>query len=71
MSDADRALIEAYNEAWNRQDLDAVCIDSRRRRRVREPHRGRAWPRAPTPCASTSRGIFERWPSLRFRGRRL
>ena len=28
-------------------------------------------PRAPRRCARTSAGIFERWPSLRFRGRRF
>jgi len=70
VSDAVRALIAAYDEAWNRQDLDAVCAfhtDDI----VFENHT--AGDRAEGAAAVRAHigGIFGRWPSLRFRGRRL
>jgi steroid delta-isomerase-like uncharacterized protein len=70
MSDDARTLIEAYNEAWNRQDLDAVA-SMHADDIVFENHT--AGDRAEGAAAVREHigGIFERWPSLRFRGRRL
>ncbi len=69
MSDAVRALIEAYDAAWNRQDLDALCAfhaDDVVFENHTAGERGRGQPRR---CGRISAGIFERWPTLRFRGR--
>jgi ketosteroid isomerase-like protein len=65
-----RALVEAYDDAWNRQDLDA--IDALQTDDVVfENHT--ACERAEGAAAVRAHigGIFERWPTLRFRGRRL
>ena len=70
MSDEARRLIEAYNEAWNRQDLDAVCsfhADDV----VFENHTAGERADGAEAVRAHIGGIFERWPSLRFRGRRL
>jgi steroid delta-isomerase-like uncharacterized protein len=65
-----RELIEAYNEAWNRQDLDAVCsfhADGI----VFENHTAGERAEGADAVRAHIGGIFERWPSLRFRGVRL
>src|SRR5438128_2543218 len=63
-------LIGAYDEAWNGQDLDALCAfhtDDV----VFENHT--AGDRAEGAAAVRAHigGIFAAWPSLRFRGRRF
>ena len=70
MSDETRRLIEAYDEAWNRQDLDALCAfhaDDV----VFENHTAGERAEGADAVRAHIGGIFERWPSLRFRGRRL
>jgi steroid delta-isomerase-like uncharacterized protein len=70
VSEQSRALIDAYNEAWNRQDLDAVCsfhADGI----VFENHTAGERAVGAEAVRAHIGGIFERWPSLRFRGRRL
>jgi len=65
-----RALIDAYNEAWNAQDLDRVCSfhdDAI----VFENHTAGERAEGAEAVRAHVGGIFERWPSLRFRGRRL
>jgi len=70
VDDAVRALIDAYNEAWNRQDLDA--IDRLHTRDVVfENHTAGERAEGAEAVRAHIAGIFERWPSLRFRGRRL
>ena len=68
MSEAVRELIEAYNEAWNRQDLDGLCAfhagDI-----VFENHTAGERIEGADAVRAHIGGIFERWPSLRFRGR--
>ena len=71
MTDAETVArtIEAYNEAWNRQDLDA--IDS-----MHAPdvvfHNHTAGERAEGPAVREHiAAIFRNTPSLRFTGRRL
>jgi uncharacterized protein (TIGR02246 family) len=70
VSDETRRLIEAYDEAWNRQDLDAVCrfhADDV----VFANHTAGEEAEGADAVRDHIRGIFERWPSLRFRGRRV
>ena len=70
MSEAIRALIDAYNDAWNRQDLDAIAAlhaDDV----VFENHTAGERAEGAEAVRAHIAGIFERWPSLRFRGRRL
>ncbi len=70
MSDATRALIEAYDDAWNEQDLDRLCsfhADAF----VFENHTAGERAEGEEAVRAHIGGIFERWPSLRFRGRRL
>ena len=65
-----RLLIEAYNEAWNRQDLDDVCsfhADDI----VFENHTAGERAEGADAVRAHIGGIFERWPTLRFRGRRF
>ena len=66
MSDL-RALIDRYNDAWNRQDLDAIC-SMHAPDMVFENHNAgeRA---AGDEVRGHLAGIFESWPDLRFRGR--
>jgi ketosteroid isomerase-like protein len=70
MIDRNRKLIEAYNDAWNRQDLDVV-MSMHTDDTVFQNHT--AGDRAEGAAAVRAHigGIFERWPSLRFRGRNL
>ncbi len=65
-----RALIDAYNEAWNAQDLDGLCAfhaDDV----VFENHTAGERAEGAGAVRAHIGGIFERWPSLRFRGRRM
>ena len=65
-----RELIDAYDEAWNRQDLDALCAfhaDDV----VFENHTAGERAEGAEAVRAHIGGIFERWPSLRFRGRRF
>jgi steroid delta-isomerase-like uncharacterized protein len=65
-----RELIAAYDEAWNRQDLDALCAfhaDDI----VFENHTAGERADGAEAVRAHIGGIFERWPSLRFRSRRL
>ena len=65
-----RELIDAYNEAWNRQDLDAVAS-------MHDDdivfHNWTAGDRVEGADAVRAHigGIFENWPSLRFTGRSM
>jgi steroid delta-isomerase-like uncharacterized protein len=70
VSEATRRLIEAYDEAWNRQDLDGLSAfhaDDV----VFENHTAGERADGADAVRAHIAGIFERWPSLRFRGRRL
>ena len=69
MSDA-RALIDAYNEAWNAQDLDGLC-SFHADEIVFENHTAGERAEGADAVRAHIGGIFERWPSLRFRGRRM
>jgi steroid delta-isomerase-like uncharacterized protein len=70
MKDDNRRLIDAYNDAWNRQDLDAAMAmhtdDT-----VFENHTAGERADGIDAVRAHVGGIFERWPSLRFRGRNL
>jgi hypothetical protein len=70
VSEAVRALIDSYNEAWNRQDLDGLCAfhaDDI----VFENHTAAERVEGAEAVRAHIGGIFERWPSLRFRARRF
>ncbi len=70
MSDDVRRLIDDYNDAWNRQDLDGLCAfhaDDV----VFENHTAAERVEGAEAVRAHIGGIFERWPSLRFRGRRF
>ena len=70
MSEAARGLIDAYNDAWNRQDLatvDSMHTDDV----VFENHTAGERAEGRAAVSAHIGGIFERWPSLRFEGRRL
>ena len=69
MSDETRRLIEAYNDAWNRQDLDAICA-LHAPGMVFENHN--AGERAEGEAVRDHiASIFRSWPDLRFRGRSM
>jgi uncharacterized protein (TIGR02246 family) len=70
VSEATRALIEAYNDAWNRQDLDAVA-SMHADDVVFENHTAGERAEGAAAVRDHIAGIFARWPSLRFSGRRL
>ncbi|MEI8105119.1 MAG: nuclear transport factor 2 family protein [Actinomycetes bacterium] len=70
MSDRARALIAAYNDAWNRQDLAAVC-SFHDTSIVFENHSAGERAEGSDAVREHIAGIFERWPSLRFSSRRL
>ena len=65
-----RALIDTYNDAWNRQDLDAIA--SMHADDI-VFHNWTAGDRVEGADAVRAHigGIFERWPTLRFRARVL
>ena len=70
MSEAAQQLIDAYNDAWNRQDLDAI-ISMHTEDTVFENHTAGERAEGIEAVRAHIGGIFERWPSLRFSGRRL
>jgi taurine dehydrogenase small subunit len=70
VSEATRALIDAYNDAWNRQDIDAVA-SMHAAEVVFENHTAGERAEGAEAVRKHIAGIFERWPSLRFGGRRL
>jgi ketosteroid isomerase-like protein len=62
-----RALIDSYNDAWNRQDLDAICA-AHAPDMIFENHN--AGERAEGDAVRGHiASIFENWPDLRFAGR--
>jgi taurine dehydrogenase small subunit len=70
VSEATRRLIEAYDAAWNGQDLDALCAfhaDDI----VFENHTARERVEGAEAVRAHIGAIFEQWPSLRFSGRRF
>jgi len=70
VSDSTRALIDEYNDAWNRQDLDGLCRFHADDVVFANHTAGESAEGADAVRAHIG-GIFERWPSLRFRGRRM
>jgi steroid delta-isomerase-like uncharacterized protein len=70
MIDRNRKLIDAYNDAWNSQDLDAV-MSMHTEDTVFENHTAGELAEGADAVRSHIGGIFDRWPSLRFRGRNL
>jgi taurine dehydrogenase small subunit len=70
MSESTRELIAAYDDAWNRQDLDGLCAFHTDDVVFENHTAGERAEGAEAVRAHIGR-IFERWPSLRFRGRRL
>ena len=64
-----RELIERYNAGWNGHDLDAICA-LHAPEMVFENHTARERAEGPEVRAHIER-IFENWPDLRFRTRRL
>jgi ketosteroid isomerase-like protein len=70
VTDSVPELIAAYDDAWNRQDLDALCsfhTDDV----VFENHSAGERAEGAEAVRAHIGGIFERWPTLRFRGRRF
>jgi ketosteroid isomerase-like protein len=65
-----RALIDLYNDAWNRQDLDAVASMHAENIVFHNWTADERVEGADAVRAHIGR-IFERWPSLRFTGRSL
>ena len=65
-----KALIETYNEAWNRQDLDALCA-FHADEIVFENHTAGERAEGADAVRAHIGGIFERWPTLRFSARAL
>jgi ketosteroid isomerase-like protein len=66
MSDLER-IIADYNDAWNRQDVDAICA-AHAPGMVFENHT--AGERAEGPAVREHiEAIFANWPDLRFAGR--
>jgi uncharacterized protein (TIGR02246 family) len=64
------ALVDRYNDAWNRQDLDAVAglhADDI----VFHNHTAGERVEGAVAVREHIGGIFERWPDLRFSGRSL
>jgi ketosteroid isomerase-like protein len=69
VSDATQKLIEAYNDAWNRQDVDAICA-AHADGFVFENHTAGERAEGDEARAHIA-AIFERWPTLRFSTRAL
>ena len=65
-----RTLIDTYNDAWNRQDLDAVASMHADDIVFHNWTAGERVEGADAVRAHIGR-IFENWPSLRFTGRTL
>jgi steroid delta-isomerase-like uncharacterized protein len=70
VSDDVRGLIEAYDDAWNRQDLEGLCAFHTEDVVFANHTAGEVVEGAEAVRAHIE-GIFERWPTLRFRGRRF
>jgi steroid delta-isomerase-like uncharacterized protein len=70
MIDRNRKLIDAYIDAWNSQDLDVV-MSMHTDDTVFENHTAGERAQGIDAVRAHIGGIFERWPSLRFRGRNL
>jgi ketosteroid isomerase-like protein len=70
MSEPARELIDAYNAAWNSQDLDAV-MSMHTSDTVFENHTAGDRVEGLDAVRAHIGGIFARTPSLRFRGRRM
>jgi steroid delta-isomerase-like uncharacterized protein len=70
MIDRNRELIDAYNDAWNSQDLDVV-MSMHTDDTVFENHTAGERAEGIDAVRAHISGIFGRWPSLRFRGRSL
>jgi len=70
MIDRNRELIVAYNDAWNSQDLDVV-MSMHTDDTVFENHTAGERAEGIDAVRAHIGGIFDRWPSLRFRGRSL
>jgi len=70
VSGSTRELIDAYNEAWNRQDLDALAA-FHAPEIVFENHTAGERVEGAGAVRDHIGGIFERWPTLRFSGRRF
>jgi ketosteroid isomerase-like protein len=65
-----REVLSAYDEAWNRQDLDGLCAfhaDDV----VFENHSAGERAEGADAVRAHIGGIFERWPDMRFSSRRL
>jgi uncharacterized protein (TIGR02246 family) len=65
-----RDLIDGYNDAWNRQDLEAV-MSMHTNDTVFENHTAGERAEGKDAVRAHIGGIFERNPTLRFSGRRL
>lgn len=63
-------LIAVYDAAWNSQDLDAVCL-CHTDDVVFENHTAGDRAEGADAVRAHIAGIFERWPTLRFRSRRF
>ena len=63
------ALIERYNDAWNRQDLDAICA-AHAEDMVFENHNAGERAEGDEAIDHIER-IFDSWPDIAFRTRRL
>src|SRR5437899_84853 len=70
MSDHLRTAIEAYNDAWNRHDLDAIHA-AHAADIVFENHTAGERAEGADAVRAHIGGILERWPDLSFTGRGL
>src|SRR3954468_5102203 len=65
-----RELIDSYNDAWNRQDLDAIHA-AHADDIVFHNHTAAERVEGAAAVRAHIAGIFENWPTLRFTGRSL
>src|SRR3954453_14775356 len=65
-----RGLIDSYNDAWNRQDLDAIHA-AHADDIVFHNHTADERVEGADGVRAHIRSIFENWPTLRFTGRSL
>src|SRR5437763_12441196 len=65
-----RELIDSYNDAWNRQDLDAIHA-AHADGVVFHNHTAGERVEGADAVRAHIGGIFENWPTLRFTGRSL
>jgi hypothetical protein len=63
-----RGIVDAYNDAWNRQDLDAIHA-AHSDDVVFENHTAGERAEGATAVREHIGSIFAGWPDLRFRGR--